>query len=74
MTHYAFNSCSLSIGGLHITDDSSLDKVECYSPMTNQWTMCAPMKKRRSQPGVAVVGGMIYVIGGIHERYEAVAP
>ena len=50
--------------------------MECYNPKTNQWTMCAPMKKPRYNPGVAVVGGMIYVIGGQEDptRYETVAP
>lgn len=26
--------------------------------------MCAPMKERRYRPGVAVVDGKIYVLGG----------
>ena len=53
----------LSIGGWHASTENT-DKVECYNPKTNQWTMCAPMKERRYRPGVAVVDGKIYVLGG----------
>lgn len=50
-------------GGWHASTENT-DKVECYDPKTNQWTMCAPMKERRYRPGVAVVDGKIYVLGG----------
>lgn len=54
--------CLLS-GGWHASTENT-DKVECYDPKTNQWTMCAPMKERRYRPGAAVVDGKIYVLGG----------
>lgn len=50
-------------GGWHASTENT-DKVECYNPKTNQWTMCAPMKERRYRPGAAVVDGKIYVLGG----------
>ena len=53
----------LSLGG----KDSAIfmNQVECYSPKTNQWTMCSPMKKQRCHPGIAVVDGKICVQGGL---------
>ncbi len=54
---------SSSLGGWHASTENT-DKVECYDPKTNKWTMCAPMKERRYRPGVAVVDGKIYVLGG----------
>ncbi|XP_053708687.1 kelch-like protein 20 isoform X1 [Synchiropus splendidus] len=51
------------LGGWHASTENT-DKVECYDPKTNQWTMCAPMKERRYRPGVTVVDGKIYVLGG----------
>lgn len=59
-------SCLLNpffVGGWHASTENT-DKVECYNPKTNQWTMCAPMKERRYRPGAAVVDGKIYVLGG----------
>lgn len=50
-------------GGWHASTENT-DKVECYDPKTNKWTMCAPMKERRYRPGAAVVDGKIYVLGG----------
>lgn len=50
-------------GGWHASTENT-DKVECYDPKTNQWTMCAPMRERRYRPGAAVVDGKIYVLGG----------
>ena len=48
----------------YIDCDDTTNTVECYNPKTGQWTMCAPMKERRYRPGVAVVDGKIYVLGG----------
>lgn len=58
-----FNLSFVLPGGWHASTENT-DKVECYSPKTNQWTMCAPMKERRYRPGAAVVDGKIYVLGG----------
>ncbi|XP_069558864.1 kelch-like protein 20 isoform X4 [Brachyistius frenatus] len=57
------NVARSELGGWHASTENT-DKVECYNPKTNQWTMCAPMKERRYRPGAAVVNGKIYVLGG----------
>ena len=49
-------------------------KAECFNPLTNKWTMCANMIKRRCSVGVTAINGTIFAIGG-HEaisstRYE----
>ncbi|XP_029441624.1 kelch-like ECH-associated protein 1 [Rhinatrema bivittatum] len=57
------------------TDSGALD---CYNPMNNQWSPCAPMSVPRNRIGVGVIDGMIYAVGGSHgcvhhnsaERYE----
>lgn len=36
--------------------------------------MCAPMKERRYRPGVAVVDGKIYVLGGEEGWDRSVSP
>ncbi len=66
---------SSSLGGWHASTENT-DKVECYDPKTNKWTMCAPMKERRYRPGVAVVDGKIYVLGGEEgwDRWETLGP
>lgn len=56
-------SCIPFLGGWHASTENT-DKVECYDPKSNQWTMCAHMRERRYRPGVAVVDGKIYVLGG----------
>lgn len=44
--------------------NESFDSVECYEPITNQWTFVASMIKRRSQAACAVANGRLYVFGG----------
>ena len=41
-----------------------LDTVEKYSIETNQWSTVEPMKKKRSDAGVALLKNDVYVVGG----------
>ncbi|XP_063313384.1 kelch-like ECH-associated protein 1A [Pelobates fuscus] len=43
------------------TDSNSLD---CFNPVTNQWTARAPMNVARNRVGVAALDGSIYAVGG----------
>ncbi|XP_029470245.1 kelch-like ECH-associated protein 1 isoform X2 [Rhinatrema bivittatum] len=43
------------------TDSSSLD---CFNPMTNQWSLKAPMNIPRNRVGVGVIDDTIYAVGG----------
>ena len=54
---------TVHVGGWHASTENT-NKVECYNPRTNQWSQRASMSERRYRPGVAVVGGKIYVCGG----------
>lgn len=55
--------CGSVLGGWHASTENT-NKVECFNPRTNQWTQKASLSERRYRPGVAVVGGKIYVCGG----------
>lgn len=39
-------------------------EVDCYSPQTRQWTMMPSMPAGHGEPGIAVLGNKIYVLGG----------
>ncbi|NIG59208.1 kelch-like protein 2 [Pontoporia blainvillei] len=41
-----------------------LSSVEAYNIKSNEWFHVAPMNTRRSSVGVAVVGGLLYAVGG----------
>lgn len=41
-----------------------MKSVECYNPLIDEWTPIAEMSVCRSSPGVGVLNGQIYVIGG----------
>ncbi|XP_030074286.1 kelch-like ECH-associated protein 1 isoform X2 [Microcaecilia unicolor] len=43
------------------TDSNSLD---CFNPMTNQWSSKAPMNVPRNRVGVGVIDDIIYAVGG----------
>ena len=43
-----------------------LNNAECYDPSTNQWTMIAPMRNRRSGVGVIAYRDHIYALGGFN--------
>ncbi|XP_068277830.1 kelch-like ECH-associated protein 1 isoform X2 [Nyctibius grandis] len=69
-----------AVGGRNNSPDGNTDSaaLDCYNPMTNQWSPCAPMSVPRNRIGVGVIDGMIYAVGGSHgcvhhssvERYE----
>ncbi|XP_077565022.1 uncharacterized protein LOC144180532 [Haemaphysalis longicornis] len=40
--------------------------VERYHPRLNQWTMVAPMKRRRSDGSACAINGKVYVSGGFN--------
>ena len=43
-----------------------LNSCESYNPATNQWTLIAPMRNRRSGVGVIGHDGFLYAIGGFN--------
>ncbi|KAK6039522.1 kelch repeat protein [Cooperia oncophora] len=59
----ALNGHLYAVGG---SDEPgySLNSVEEYNPLTNDWTRAPPMKRRRSHVGVDAVNGKIYAVGG----------
>ncbi|KAM5238175.1 kelch-like ECH-associated protein 1 [Ctenodactylus gundi] len=69
-----------AVGGRNNAPDGNTDSgaLDCYNPMTNQWSPCAPMSVPRNRIGVGVIDGHIYAVGGSHgcvhhnsvERYE----
>ncbi|XP_074836116.1 kelch-like ECH-associated protein 1 isoform X1 [Carettochelys insculpta] len=69
-----------AVGGRNNSPDGNTDSnaIDCYNPMTNQWSPCAPMSVPRNRIGVGVIDGLIYAVGGSHgcihhssvERYE----
>lgn len=46
------------------SETTSLKAVERYNPLDNTWSPVANMNKSRFNPGVGVLHGKIYVIGG----------
>ncbi|XP_059588215.1 kelch-like ECH-associated protein 1 [Alligator mississippiensis] len=69
-----------AVGGRNNSPDGNTDSgaLDCYNPMTNQWSPCAPMSVPRNRIGVGVIDGLIYAVGGSHgcvhhdsvERYD----
>ncbi|XP_075466944.1 kelch-like ECH-associated protein 1A [Ascaphus truei] len=45
-------------------ENTDLNTLSCFNPVTNQWTSGAPMNVARNRVGVAVVDGAIYAVGG----------
>ena len=43
-----------------------LNNAECYDPNTNQWTMIAPMRNRRSGVGFIAYRDHLYALGGFN--------
>ena len=50
------------LGGWHASTENT-NKVERYDIQKNIWSFVSPMIERRYRPGVAVLGGKIYVLG-----------
>ena len=42
-----------------------LNTVECYDPKTKRWSALPPMPTARCRMGAAVLGGKLYVVGGM---------
>uniref|UniRef100_A0A8C8SGB1 Kelch like ECH associated protein 1 n=1 Tax=Pelusios castaneus TaxID=367368 RepID=A0A8C8SGB1_9SAUR len=69
-----------AVGGRNNSPEGNMDSnaMDCYNPMTNQWSPCAAMSVPRNRIGVGVIDGLIYAVGGSHgcvhhnsvERYE----
>ncbi|XP_075433559.1 kelch-like ECH-associated protein 1 [Ascaphus truei] len=67
-------------GGRNNAPDCNKDSgaLDCYNPMNNQWSPCAPMSVPRNRVGTGVIDGQIYAVGGSHgcvhhssvERYD----
>uniref|UniRef100_A0A8C0HSA8 Kelch like ECH associated protein 1 n=1 Tax=Buteo japonicus TaxID=224669 RepID=A0A8C0HSA8_9AVES len=57
-----------AVGGRNNSPDGNTDSaaIDCYNPMTDQWSPCAPMSVPRNRIGVGVIDGMIYAVGGSH--------
>ena len=45
--------------------DNLLDSVEFYNLQTQTWTELAPLKNARTEHGMAMIGGLVTVIGGV---------
>lgn len=43
---------------------SHLRSVECFNPITNEWTTITPMSQPRTGLSVAVLNGLLYAVGG----------
>lgn len=44
--------------------------VEIFDPRMNLWTFGESMNNSRGYSGAVVVGGRLYVIGGLKEKHE----
>jgi N-acetylneuraminic acid mutarotase len=44
--------------------------TQSYDPKTDSWTACSPMQTGRYDAGVAVVGDLLYVIGGFTTQFS----
>ncbi|KAK2511235.1 Keap1 [Columba livia] len=60
-----------AVGGRNNSPDGNTDSaaIDCYNPMTNQWSQCSPMSVPRNRIGVGVIDGMIYAVGGVAWMY-----
>lgn len=57
-----------AVGGRNNAPDCNEDSnaMDCYNPMNNQWSPCAPMSVPRNRVGAGVIDGQIYAVGGSH--------
>jgi len=53
------------VGGDSDDDDEAWCSMECYHPMTDQWSHVRPMKLRRAFFGMAALDGKLYISGGV---------
>merc|ERR1711983_369609 len=47
------------------SEDNLLDSVEFYSLENQEWTDLSPLKRARTEHGMAMIGGLVTVIGGV---------
>lgn len=50
-----------------------LRELLSYNPVTGEWRYLAPMSEARSQAGVAVLDGCLYVVGGNSKTQEVLS-
>uniref|UniRef100_A0A671SJT7 Kelch-like protein 10 n=1 Tax=Sinocyclocheilus anshuiensis TaxID=1608454 RepID=A0A671SJT7_9TELE len=60
-TIYVVNTVYICGG---FTGTECLFSAESFNPDTNQWTLIAPMRSRRSGVGVIAYGDLVYAVGG----------
>ncbi|XP_037339242.2 kelch-like protein 22 isoform X1 [Pungitius pungitius] len=62
----AVNGCLYVIGGSNDERGYRRDvlKVACFSPEADSWSLLAPLPAGHGEPGMAVLDGSIYVLGG----------
>ncbi len=51
-------------------NDRPVDSVEVLDTVAGTWSTAAPMPTARMYHQCAVVGSLLYVIGGNHANYE----
>ncbi|XP_009879101.1 PREDICTED: kelch-like ECH-associated protein 1, partial [Charadrius vociferus] len=53
-----------AVGGRNNSPEGNTDSaaIDCYNPMTNRWSPCAPMSVPRNRIGVGVIDGLIYAV------------
>ena len=56
--------------GGDLSSGTTLSSVERYDPAANAWEEIAPMPTARQNPGVGVLDGKLYVVGGVGDRSE----
>lgn len=69
-----------AVGGRNNSPQGNADSaaIDCYNPVSDRWSPCAPMSVPRNRVGVGVIDGMVYAVGGSHgclhhcsvERYD----
>jgi N-acetylneuraminic acid mutarotase len=60
------------VGSVYGLGGGYLNSVECFDPSTAQWSAVAPMSTGRYHPGVAVVNGKLYAVGGRTDSNAAI--
>ncbi|XP_015679936.1 kelch-like protein 22 [Protobothrops mucrosquamatus] len=68
----AWHGMAALLGRLYVIGGSNNDsgyrrdvhEVACYTPSTSQWTSVRPLHAGHGEPGIAVLGHRIYILGG----------
>ncbi len=61
--------CQVYICG-GFTGTECLFSAESFNPDTNQWTLIAPMRSRRSGVGVIAYGDLVYAVSIKHTHHS----